>query len=54
MTLTDLINNPTFAELLEVTPEQKELNDKLFNTERAKRKQSFSESMRILSSGENK
>ncbi len=47
--LADLVNDPEFADLFEVSEEQQALNDSLFNGPFAKKsKQSFAESLEIL------
>jgi len=46
--LEEILNSPQFAELFEMTPEEQELHDSLFNSPRAKSDQTLEESMDIL------
>tara|TARA_R110002020_G_scaffold33556_7_gene102186 strand:- start:1037 stop:1219 length:183 start_codon:yes stop_codon:yes gene_type:complete len=54
MKLEELLNDPEYAELLEETPEEKELRESLFDVSRYENysKMSLKESMDVLSSGQ--
>lgn len=54
MKFEELLNDPEYAELLEETPEEKELRESLFDVSRYENssKMSLKESMDVLSSGQ--